>query len=434
MRPTILILSSPGRNRLEHWRHLHALRPHYRFVCCSIGGCQGWEERFADRVVVVPCATPDRAAAAILDELAGTGEIAAVLCLSEVYVPVQACLCERLGLPGPDSRMAEIGRNKSVMRRFLQSLGAPVPNHFLYEGGRPAIPDGIRFPVVAKPVIGSSSAFVRVFATAQELAAELPRVQAEASSTFATDVLFASVEKGSGLLPFMVEDQILGEVCFETSLPYRSGEISVESVAAGGEVWILAIHDAPVPSDGPYFEKVVNSTPTRLPRRLADEAGAIVRRIHSALGPGAYVLHTEMKTRREGLQVLEFGIRIGGSSLYRSVKLSTGVDLIDFMVEVGLGHTPAVAPRTPATPTLIQYLSPATEGRITAIGGIATLEELPSLVAYRFYDDIGSVARRPPWKAHSSAYAAFQGPDFAVLEAESQAAVSAVQFTVEPIA
>ena len=431
VRSTILILSSPGRNRLEHWRHLRTARSRYRLVCCSVGSCQGWEERFADAVIVVSGGDPTTAAAAILDTVGGSYEVSGIVCLSEVYVPIQACLCERLGLPGPTIEMAEIGRNKYAMRRFLQAQGAPVPEFFLYEGGSPKPPSGLGFPVVAKPVIGSSSTLVRAFENYDMLVAGLPDLQAAATSVFNSDILFSSVTRRASGLPILVEQQIIGEVCFETSLPYCSGEISVESVAVGGEVSVLAIHDAPVPSDGPFFEKVVNSTPTRLPTHLVAEAVTIVKRLHAALGNGAYVLHTEMKTRREGLKVLEFGIRIGGSSIYRSVKLSTGIDLLDFVLDLANGRLPNVAPRHPGTPTIIQYLAPTTEGRIARITGIAALEELPSLVEFRFYDDVGTIARRPPWKAHASAYAAFQGFNFSALEVDARAAVARVGFEVE---
>jgi biotin carboxylase len=431
MRSSVLVLSSPGRNRLEHWRHLSAARARYRLVCCSVGTCQGWEERFADAVVVVPGGDPVAAAAAILDAVREMPEVSGVVCLSEVYVPIQACLCERLGLPGPTSEIANIGRNKHTMRQFLRALGVPIPEFFLYQRGKPNPPSELEFPVVGKPIIGSSSNLIEVFEDFDQLAAGLPRLQADATAAFASDILFSSVATHDGLLPILVERQIIGEVCFETSLPYNSGEISVESIAIDGKASVLAIHDAPVPTNGPYFEKVVNSTPTRLPTHLAAEATAIAGQLHAALGVGAYVLHTEMKTRRDGLQVLEFGIRIGGSSIYRSVKLSTGFDLLDFILEIANGGRPNVSVRYPATPTIIQYLAPATEGRILRITGIAALEELPSLVEYRLYDDVGTIARRPPLKAHSSGYAAFRGSSFEVLEAEAKIATTMVRFDVE---
>jgi biotin carboxylase len=430
VRKTVIVLSSPGRNRLEHWRHLRARRADYRLLYCSTGPHQGWEERFADQTIIISASDASKAAAAILDALDGRCEVHGVVCLSEAYVPIQACLCERLGVLGPTAAIAEIGRNKYAMRRFLQTCGIPVPEFFVYEGGIPNAPSFLRFPVVVKPVIGSSSTLVRVFEDHGSLVAGLPDLQKAATSAFDSDILFSSVRTRSGALPLLVEEQIMGEICFDTSLPYRSGEISVESVGVGDDAAVLAIHDSPVPTDGPFFEKVVNSTPTRLPPQLASEAVMTVRRIHSALGSGASVLHTEMKTRRDGLTVLEFGIRIGGSSLYRSIKLSTGVDLLDAVLELATGGSAGLNARHPATPTLIQYLAPTAEGSITSIAGIATLEELPTLAEFRIYDDVGTIVRRPPWKKHASAYAAFQGSNFAELEADAEIARERVRFEV----
>jgi hypothetical protein len=153
--------------------------------------------------------------------------------------------------------------------------------------------------------------------------------------------------------------------------------------------------------------------------------------LHTQLGRSASVLHTEMKTQANGLQLLEFGIRIGGSSLYRSVKLSTGFDLLDFVLDIATDRRPRAAGPRRATPTVIQYLAPWSEGRIRRISGIASLEELPSLTEFRLYDDVGDTVRRPPLKAHASGYAAFCGPDFGVLEQDAAAAPTMVQFELE---
>ena len=69
--------------------------------------------------------------------------------------------------------------------------------------------------------------------------------------------------------------------------------------------------DAPVASNGPFYERSANSTPTRIPATLVARAHALVSRIHTALGSGVSVLHTEMRTFENDLLLLEFGVRIG---------------------------------------------------------------------------------------------------------------------------
>jgi biotin carboxylase len=428
MNPVLLVLSAPGRNRLEHWRHLRHVCDRSSLACCCVGTLQGWESRYADFVINVPPGSPAAVAASMLDGLPPGEEVCGVVCVSEVYVPIQASLCERLGLPGPTVEMSRIGRNKMAMREFVASCGIPQPRFTLYEGGELRLPSDLSFPVVAKPVIGSSATLVRAYSSRAALQDGLPQLQQAATLTFADDVLSQEVTSARGLA-MMVEEQVLGEICFETTLPYSSGEISIESIAVNGSVDVVAVHDAPVPTDGPFFEKVVNSTPTRLPLHLVGQAVATAGTLHTTLGRGAYVLHTEMKTRYDGLKLLEFGIRIGGSSLYRSVKLSTGVDLLDFVLDIATGRQPPpVVACQIATPTVIQYLAPTRGGRIRSIRGIASLEELPSLAEFRFYDDVGSSVRSPPFKAHASGYAAFRGTEFDVLERDAAAARAMVRF------
>ena len=69
-------------------------------------------------------------------------------------------------------------------------------------------------------------------------------------------------------------------------------------------------------------------------------------------------------------------------------------------------------------------------GRVVKISGLASLEELPSLVEYRLYDDVGSSVMRPPTKSHASGYAAFTGSSFTELEDDACAAQALVRIEV----
>jgi len=378
----------------------------------------GWERLFVDHDVEIPeaarCA-PGRAAIDLLD-LIGTPD--AIINFSEAYVPLHAELCERYGLVGPSDMAVRVGRNKLHMREFCAQLGIPGPRFAVATERNLVDAAGLSYPVVIKPAIGCSSTLVERLESHDHLVRRFPEIHAVALTVYGRELLFQEAIREFGDFPFIVEELIDGEVQFCTRLPYQIGEISVESVAYDGRTTILAIHDAPVASNGPFYEKIVNSTPTRIPAPLVQLATNYVTRLHEALGPGAYVLHTEMRTFADGLMPLEFGVRIGGSSLYRSVLHSTGNDFVEILIQLGLGQSPHLS-NQPACPTITHYVVPRSSGRITRITGWAKVPTSPFCVDHQLYDDIGDLVRRPPLRSRASGYFALRGDCFDDLEQET---------------
>jgi biotin carboxylase len=215
----------------------------------------------------------------------------------------------------------------------------------------------------------------------------------------------------------VLEEWMGGEILYPSLFPYKVGEISVESVFDGRDCHVLAIHDSPIATNGPYFEKIMNSTPTRIPQSLASLAAGYVERIHRALGPGAYVLHTEMRTFPEGLMIVEFGVRIGGSSLYRSVLHSTGNDFLEILISLALGRSVAMVDEEPV-PTITHYLCAPAAGKIRSFRGITHLQSFPHYLDFQLYDDVGAFVTRPPLNTRACGYVVVRGPSYEELERE----------------
>jgi biotin carboxylase len=432
-KPHVIALCSPNQSRLEHVRKLSALRDSYEITCCRVGPGMGWERRFVDNDLEIPEGNGTAPAAAARRLIDGLRPPDGIVNFSEAYVPLHAELCEHYGLTGPTPAAVRVGRNKLYMRRFLRDLGIPVPDFEVLTSRTLGECARLSYPVVVKPAIGCSSTLVQRVDSHEELSSRFGQLQEAALRAYAKELLLDSTLREFGEFPFVAEEMLGGSVQFPTRLPYPVGEISVESIAYGGETRVLAIHDAPVPSNGPFYEKVVNSTPTRIPAPLREQAIDYVSRVHAALGPGAYVLHSEMRTFADRLMFLEFGVRVGGSSLYRSVLHSTGNDFVEILIRLSLDRRPALSD-APARPTIIHYLVPQTSGRIKCVKGLTRIRSSPYYLDYELYDDAGDVVRRPPLRSRASGYFALGGGEFDALEREALRLIGEIEIEVAPCA
>lgn len=432
-RPHILVLYSHNPSRLAHLRKIASLRDCFEFtLLMDEQQAVGWQAGFVDRVVQLPLTDTASNSAAILRRVGDLRKPAGILHLSEPCLPLQVLLCEHYGLRGPSRRAAEVGRNKHEMRKFAHSLGIPIPRFTRVTGATLERARELHFPVVAKPIIGGGSTLVQRFDDYEGLAREFGALQRAAAAQYGHDSQTGETlaDRAEGY-PFVVEELVGGTTLFPTSLPAAVGEISVESVAFDGEVHVLAIHDKPLPSNGPHFEELVISTPTRIPPSHVEMARDFVGRIHGALGPGSYVLHTEFRTLPEGLVLLEFGIRIGGGPVYRSVLLSTGNDFIEILIDLGLGRRPVIRSDR-ALPTITPLLFAPSAGRIRAFKGESKLMTSPVYVEHQLYDDIGHVVARAPLSSRCNAHVTFQSSrGFEHLERGLADALSGFEICVE---
>src|SRR4030095_12637781 len=410
-KPRILVLASPNQSRLAHFRKLYQLRDKFDFVGVCIGKGRGWESRFVQHWIELDDAVTDRSIKSLQDKVGGP--IDGIINISEAYVPLHAALCERYEVLGPGPEVVAVGRNKYRMRQFCQALGLPVPRFQLLTTELVESSRDFHFPVVIKPAIGCSSTLVERIESYSELQAVYGDLRREAEKFYQKDLLTRQTVQEFGELPFVVEELMGGEVLYPSQFPYKVGEISVESVYDGMDSYVLAIHDSPIATNGPYFEKIMNSTPTRMPQQLITLSSEFIGRIHQALGAGAYVLHTEMRTFRDGLMIVEFGARIGGSSLYRSVLHSTGNDFIEILISLALGREVRLMD-TPPIPTITHYLCAPAIGRVRSFRGETALQSFPHYLDHQLYDEIGDYVTRPPLNTRACGYVVAGGASFSV--------------------
>ena len=422
----VLYIHSPS--RLSHLRKLRELRRRYRItVVHAKVPDPNYITHFCTDAIAAETGANQANVEAILETLSDLPTVDGIINLSEPFLPIHAMLSKALGLLGPTLHAAGVGRNKYAMRRFARECDIPVPAFVEITVDDLDAARDLPYPAVIKPVVGSGSSLVRRVETFDELRSALPELAEQAEQKYRHDSQFHETYRGS--YPFIAEEIIGGDLLYDTALPVHVGEISVESLCHDGEVHVLAIHDKPIPANGPYFEEVGYSTPSRIPPQLYDLARRYVTAIHRNLGPGSFVLHTEFRTFADDLVLLEFGIRMGGAAIYNSLLASTGIDFVQIQAELVLGE-PLTWPEGDAKPTITTFLFPEQAGVVSRYIGEPAMVRNPCYVEHQLYDDVGEMTYRAPLAARSTMHAVFSDEQFDTLESEVLSVLSTFRIEV----
>jgi biotin carboxylase len=344
-----------------------------------------WEADYVDEVVVADTSSIDETLAAAKDVAGTAAPVDAVFTFAEAAVPSAARIAAELGLPGVSERTACIARDKHAMRAAFDGAGVPQPRFRLASTLEQA-EEAARwtgFPLVLKPIIGTGSMYVRSVADREQLAEHFETIRQGAWDGFEYDPLHgSSLRAYDGAL--LVEEFVGGP------------EICVESLVVDGATHILAIHDKPLPT-GPTFEEVYACTPTRLPAATVDRVTPAVAAVHRAMGITTGPTHVEFRLR-DGSEpvVLEAAARMGGGPIYRSVLLSTGVDMVEATLDLALGRSPVISPRPDPRSIGFWNIFPERAGVLTEIEGAEKARNDPRVDELEIYRRPGDVLAVPP--------------------------------------
>ncbi|QKW20279.1 ATP-grasp domain-containing protein [Kitasatospora sp. NA04385] len=366
-----------------------------------------WEAEYFDRVAVADTTSIEESLAACRELLADEEPITGVVTLSEFCVPTAAAIAAEFGLPSVSEWTAYTARDKFAMRSAFAAAGdVPQPGFALVADAGQAAEQAARFgyPVILKPVIGCHSMFVQKVHDERELVEAFPEIQKGAWEGFAFDPLHErTFERYAGGI--LVEEFVDGP------------EISVESLIVDGVTHPVAIHDKPLPQ-GATFEEVYACTPTRLPADTVAAIHAATEACHRALGITTGASHVEWRLRdgREPV-ILEAGARMGGGPIYRSVLLSTGVDMLEAMLDLATGRTPVIAPRPEPVPVGFRNIFPERPGTLTEVVGAAEAEAADDVHDLEVFRGPGDLLDVPPNTYEGYGHVIFTAPDIERLDA-----------------
>ena len=248
---------------------------------------------------------------AILQKCREAGVAGVTSIASDVAVPTVNFVAGKLGLPGNDPRYSEVMTNKYSMRRSFRENGIPSPA-FLEVSSETDL-DALElpgWPLIVKPTDRSGSRGVE--------------------KVFDREHLKKAVR-------FALEESLHHEAIVESFVEGR--EISVESISWQGRHYVLQITDK-VTTGAPYFIELAHHQPSDLPRNIQDRVRDLVPRALDALHIRCGASHAEIKITPEGeLYIIEIGARMGGDFIGSDlVRLSTGYDFLQAVIEVALGR------------------------------------------------------------------------------------------------
>lgn len=416
----IVVLYSHNPSRLEHLRKLKKLREKYIITLVLDENTNTESQKdYVDNILKVPMKKVYENIDEIVARIKNIGVPDGIINISEMCVPLHSLLCKEFNLIGPDENIVRIGRNKYEMRKFCKDLNIPIPKFELLNGDLDAKCNNLKFPVVVKPTIGGGSTLVKRFENKNELLEGIDDLVKIANEKYKNDALYVKYADEKGNIPFIAEEIIGGEMMFKTNFPFKVGEISVESICYKGKTTVLTIHDKPIPSNGPYFEEYIWSTPTRIPKRLQEKAKEYVSRIHENLGEGCYVLHTEFRTFQDDLVLLEFGARLGGGPIYKSLLHSTGNDYLEILIDLSMGIEPKIDRDTHIN-TITHCLWAEKEGIIKKIVGEPIAIWDAYYCEHQIYDDVDELAVRAPKSCRSNGHIVYKGNDISFDELEKR--------------
>ena len=228
---------------------------------------------------------------------------------SDVAAPTVAYVAEQMKLTGNSYEAAVRANNKFAMRNAFMAGGVPCPAYHVCKSFDELAQTDIHYPVIVKPTDRSGSLGITKVTNPDELR---QAVTIAVNHSFEHEAL--------------VEQFIEGR------------EISVEFISYGGTHYPLQITDK-VTTEAPHFVELAHHQPAELTEEQYKAIYALTQKALNALGVTNGASHSEYKITADGqIYVMEIGARMGGDFIGSDlVRLSTGYDFVQGVIEVALG-------------------------------------------------------------------------------------------------
>jgi len=235
---------------------------------------------------------------------------------------VASTLSERFGLRYHPPDAVRACRSKFDLRGRFQAAGLLTP---AYERlprvgcGACALPRGLAFPCVLKPLGLSASRGVIRANDEREFEAAFHRIADLLSKT-----------------PDLARDPASEFIQVEEFVPGR--EFAIEGIMTCGVLQVLAIFDKPDALDGPFFEETIYATPSREAEDVQRAIRETAQRAVNALGLTDGPIHAECRVNERGVWMLEIAARPIGGLCARVLRFVSVRSLEDVIVRHAVGE------------------------------------------------------------------------------------------------
>ena len=272
-----------------------------------------------------------------------------------------AAATTRLGLPGITMDTAIKSTDKGEMIKAFEEHNVEHPWYYIVESpeGFKTIVDNVTYPCVIKPTDNAGNRGVSYAANRQELV---------------------------DAYKYSYENSRSGHVIIEE---YMDGdEVSVEIIVYKGQVNILAITDK-LTLGKPYFVEVGHAEQSQKSKEVRDAITDLATRAVKAVGIDNSPAHVEIMVTKDGPKMVELGSRMGGGCITTHlVPLSTGIDMIECVMDMTLGIEPDLIPKFDKGSALRHFVG--IEGVIESIEGVAEAQNIPGVIEVTMLKEVGS--------------------------------------------
>ncbi len=233
---------------------------------------------------------------------------------SDLAVITVNYVASKMQLTGNSPECTEVSTNKHKMRnRFLEN-GDPSPKSILVNSAKDLNGIKLDFPLIVKPLDRSGSRGITKVFEYKEI---------EPAIAYAREQGF--------LKSALVEEFAEGD------------EYSVEFISWMGKHHFLALTKK-YTTGAPHFIETAHLEPAPLDKKTTDTVIKIIDHALTGLGIQNGASHSEIKISASGeIKIIEIGARMGGDCIGSDlVKLSTGFDFVDSVIDVALGIEPSI--------------------------------------------------------------------------------------------
>lgn len=183
------------------------------------------------------------------------------------------------------------------------------------------------------------------------------------------------------------------------------------SITVNGQAHEVALHDKPLPMEGPCFVDVHYATPSRLPAEVRHRVMGLAAAACRAVGVGVGAAPTEFRIQEDGApKILETAARLGGGPVYQSVLLSTGIDMVEVLTKVSLGESVDIFVNdVNARHVGFSLHFGEQPGELVAVEGTDALEADESVSEVMVYSPVGALTDVPPRVGQAHGHVVFTG-------------------------
>ncbi|WP_394849981.1 ATP-grasp domain-containing protein [Pendulispora brunnea] len=341
--------------------------------------------------------------------------IDALLTFSTFYVPLVARVASRLGLSYLNPEAATLCHEKHAMRERMRQTGLPHPEFWLLASEIEAetLAPSLPYPVIVKPTAESSSNGVVRVENAQALLEHYRTLSARKEN-----------ERGQrvdGLV--LVEGLIQGpEFSVETfTFPDRG---------TGRRTTVVGITEKHL-SPPPFFVEMGHDFPAAIDAEARASLEEATLAALDAVGFDFGPAHTELRLSAQGPVVIEINPRLAGGMIPELVRLATGIDLLNAVLELPFGLTdlPAASRNDVAS---IRFITSRESGTLASVRGLDRAREFDTVCEVAVEKKTGAPVRPATSALDRLGYVIGRGGQRARVVAEVEEALRGIELDLGP--